>query len=206
MQGLTVQPAMEAELVVAVLAMKEAVYCAGMMGELGFEETFKCAPIQIDNTSALHVARNKTYSSRAKHVALRLFYVCEIIQQGEISIRFIPTEFNTADIETKFLSKHRLPVPHRVDQELQDLVDTLVSARRRPLQIKTRSKQVRWHHHRLGVDGLGRFWGRCTITIWIARKDMYISRGRTHSTVTCICFVVRGATRFLCTGGRQKGG
>ena len=31
-----------------------------MMGELGFEETFKCVPIHIDNTSALHVAGYKT--------------------------------------------------------------------------------------------------------------------------------------------------
>lgn len=45
-----------------------------MMRELGLEETFKCVPICIDNSSALHVAGNKTYSSRAKHVALRLFY------------------------------------------------------------------------------------------------------------------------------------
>ena len=52
------------------------------MGELGFEETLNCVPIHIDNV--LHVAGNKTYSSRAKHAALRLFYVLEIIQQGKI--------------------------------------------------------------------------------------------------------------------------
>ena len=66
---------------------------------------FKCVSIHIDNTSALHVAGNKTYSSRAKHVALRLFYVREIIQEGKISIQYIPTELNRRDIGTKFLSK-----------------------------------------------------------------------------------------------------
>ena len=91
----------------AALAMKGAVYCTGMMGEVGFEEMFKCVSIHIDNTSALHVAGNKTYSSRAKHVALRLFYVREIIQEGKISIHYIPTEFNIADMGTKFLNKHR---------------------------------------------------------------------------------------------------
>lgn len=39
-QGLAAQPTMEAELVAAALAM----------GELGFEETFMCVPIYIDNT------------------------------------------------------------------------------------------------------------------------------------------------------------
>ena len=107
MQGLTDQSTMEAELVAAALAMKEAVNCAGMMEELGFEETFKCVPVHIDNTSALHVAGNKTYSSRAKHVVLKVFYVHEIIQEGKVSIHYIPTQFNIPDIGTKFLSKDR---------------------------------------------------------------------------------------------------
>ena len=38
-QGLTAQSTMEAELVAAALRMKEAVYCVGMMGELGFKES-----------------------------------------------------------------------------------------------------------------------------------------------------------------------
>ena len=104
MQGLTAQSKMEVELVAAALAMKKAVYCAGMMGELGFEEMFKCVPIHIGNTSAPHVAGNKSYSSCAKHVALRLFYVLEMRQKGTISIHYIPTKFNIADIGTKFRS------------------------------------------------------------------------------------------------------
>lgn len=71
--GLTAQSTIEAELVAEELAMKKAVYWAGRMGELGFEETFKCVSIHIDKTSTLQVAGNKTYSSRAKHVALSLF-------------------------------------------------------------------------------------------------------------------------------------
>ena len=98
---------MEAELVAVALAMKDVIYCAGMMGELGFEETSKCAPIPVGNTSALHVARNKTYSSRANYVALRHFYVRDIIQDGKIPVHHVPTELNVADIGTKFLGKHR---------------------------------------------------------------------------------------------------
>ena len=107
MQGHTAQSTMLAELVAAALVMKEVIYLAGMMEELGFEETFKRVPIHIDNTSALHVTGNKTYSLLTKHVALRLFSVREIVEEGKISIRHIPTEFNTADIGTTLLSKHR---------------------------------------------------------------------------------------------------
>ena len=73
-QGLTAQSTMEAELVAAALTMKEAVFCSNMMLELGFKEGFGRAPFRIDNTSAQHVAGNRTYNPRAKHIALRYFF------------------------------------------------------------------------------------------------------------------------------------
>ena len=76
-------------------------------GEKGFEETFNCVPVHIDNASAPHVAGNKSYISRAKHVALRLFYVGDIIQEGKIAIYYVLTDLNVADIGTKLLSRHR---------------------------------------------------------------------------------------------------
>ena len=74
-QGLTAQSIMEAELVAAALTMKEAVFCSNMMLELGFKEGFGSVPLYIDNTSARHVAGNRTYGPRAKHIALRYFFV-----------------------------------------------------------------------------------------------------------------------------------
>lgn len=65
MQELTAQSTMEAELVVAELAMKEAVYFAGMMRQLGFEEVLECVPIHVGNNTALYVAGNKIYGVRA---------------------------------------------------------------------------------------------------------------------------------------------
>ena len=73
LQGLTAQSTMEAELAAAALAMKEAVFCSNIMSELGFDKSFGSVPLYIDNTSALHVAGNRTYSPRAKHIALRYF-------------------------------------------------------------------------------------------------------------------------------------
>ena len=70
---------MEAELVAAALAMKEAVFCSNMMKGLGFGPRFDSVPPYNDNTSALHVAGNRTYSSRVKHVALRYFFTQELI-------------------------------------------------------------------------------------------------------------------------------
>ena len=83
---------MEAELVAAALAMKEAVFCSNMMKELGFGTRFDSVPLYIDNTSALHVAGNRTYSSRVKHVALRRFFIQELVKEGRNTVKYVKTE------------------------------------------------------------------------------------------------------------------
>ena len=37
----------------------------------------------------------------------QLFYVRDILQEGNITIHFLPTELHVADIGEKILSKHR---------------------------------------------------------------------------------------------------
>ena len=75
LQGLTAQPTMEAELVAVALTMKkETVFCSNIMSELGFGESFGSVPLHIDNTSALHIAGNRTFSSRKAYRAEALFF------------------------------------------------------------------------------------------------------------------------------------
>ena len=84
LQGLTAQSTIEAEIVAAALAMKaEAVFSSNTMSGLGFGESFGSVPLHIDNTSALHVADNRTYSPRAKRIALRYFFVQELVEEGQ---------------------------------------------------------------------------------------------------------------------------
>ena len=86
LRGLTAQSTMEVELVVAALAMKEAVFCSKIMLELGLDESFGIVSLFIDNTSVLHVAGNCTYSPRAKYIALRYFFVQKLVKEGKVSI------------------------------------------------------------------------------------------------------------------------
>ena len=64
-------------------------------------------PLYIDNTSALHIAGNSTYSPHAKHVALNNFFVQEVVEVGKVSIHSVMTKDQLADLGTKYLSKHR---------------------------------------------------------------------------------------------------
>ena len=104
-QGLTAQSTMEEEFVAAALAMKEAVFCSNRMKELGFGTRFDSVPLYIDNTSALYVAGNRTFSSRVKHVARWYFFILELVKDGRITIKYVKTEDQLADIGTTHLGK-----------------------------------------------------------------------------------------------------
>ena len=91
----------------AALVMKKAVFCSNMMLELGFDKSFGSVPLYINNTSALHVAGNCTYNPRAKHIALRCFFVQELVEEGKVSIHYVKSKDQLADLDTKHHSKHR---------------------------------------------------------------------------------------------------
>ena len=92
LQGLTAESTMKAELVAAALIMKGSAFCSNMVLELGFDESFGSVPQYIDNMSALHVAGNRTYSSRAKRIALRYFFGQELVEDGKASIHYVNSE------------------------------------------------------------------------------------------------------------------
>ena len=79
-----------------------------MMAELGFGKLFESVPLFDDNTGALHIAGNSIYSSRMKHIALRFFYLKELVKDGKITIHHVATQKQLADVGTinKFLPKN----------------------------------------------------------------------------------------------------
>ena len=107
LQSLTDMSTMEAELVTAALAMKEVIFCTNIMTEVGFGSESRSAPLYIDNTATLNVTGNQTFSARTKYVALRFLYNHELMKEENISIHYVPTEDNLADIGTKHLNKQR---------------------------------------------------------------------------------------------------
>ena len=107
LQGPTAMSTMEAELVASALAMKEAVFCSNMLTELGFGKEFAQVPLYCDNAATLHALGNRSFSSRTKHITLRFFFIRELVTEGKISIHYIPTDDNPADIGTKHLNTHR---------------------------------------------------------------------------------------------------
>lgn len=67
-------------------------------------------PLYIGNTATHYVIGNRTYSARAKHAALRFFYIRDLAKEGNIfihCIHYVPTEQQLANIGTKHLKKQR---------------------------------------------------------------------------------------------------
>ena len=98
---------LKAELVAAAIAMKESRFCSNTIVELGFKEGFESVPVYIDNTSALHVVGNKTFSPREKHITLSYFFGQEIAKERNTTIHCVKTDHQLPDLWTNNLNKHR---------------------------------------------------------------------------------------------------
>lgn len=67
LKGVTAQSTVKEELLAAVPRMKGSMFCSNMMKWLELGTLFDNVSVYVDNTSAGHVAGNRTKSSRLKH-------------------------------------------------------------------------------------------------------------------------------------------
>ncbi|CAB1106136.1 unnamed protein product [Ectocarpus sp. CCAP 1310/34] len=105
-QTLTAQSTVEAKTQALSYSAREAVHISHFMTELNFK-TFESVPINSDSTGALTVvAGNAMHSQRTKHMALRYFFIRELVLRGQVTLHR-PSEHQLADIATKHLPKHR---------------------------------------------------------------------------------------------------
>ncbi|CAB4041487.1 Hypothetical predicted protein [Paramuricea clavata] len=60
---------------------------------------------QVDNQGAINLARNPVHHQRSKHIDTKYHFIRSEIQVGIISLKYVPTEDNIADVFTKPASK-----------------------------------------------------------------------------------------------------
>ena len=105
-QSIVAQFTVESELNVLSYKSKVAAYLSNFLNELTFKN-FNSVPIHYDSTGALTVAGNSTSSSRTKHIAVRFFFIREMVNNGNITLHHVPTGKMLADCATKHLAKVR---------------------------------------------------------------------------------------------------
>ena len=63
------------------------------------------SPIYCDNTSAINLSKNPTHHARTKHIDIKHHFLRDNISKEIISLEFINTENQIADILTKPLNQ-----------------------------------------------------------------------------------------------------
>jgi hypothetical protein len=101
-QKLVALSSTEAELEALKSATTAVQWTRDLLAELGYEQA-EATTVFEDNTSAIHLATRPGNWGRTKHFIVRFNYVKSMIEEHVISLRYIPTEAQLADILTKCL-------------------------------------------------------------------------------------------------------
>jgi hypothetical protein len=102
-QGSIAQSTVEAEYIVASAASREAVWLKKLLSDL-FNVELEPILIHCDNQSCIKLSENPVFHDRSKHIEMRYQYVRDMVQKNILSIQYVPTAEQTADILTKPLS------------------------------------------------------------------------------------------------------
>ncbi|MCO5574893.1 hypothetical protein L7F22_028687 [Adiantum nelumboides] len=102
----------ETEYKTVFTATVECVWLRRLMADLGVGQD-TANTIYTDSQSALTIARNPIFHARTKHIEVHYHYVRERISAGEISLAYVPTQDNLADLFTKALSHEKLEAFHK---------------------------------------------------------------------------------------------
>jgi hypothetical protein len=63
--------------------------------------------IHYDNTSAINISKNPFQHSRTKHIDIRPHFIRDLVESQVVSLSFIPTDSQLANILTKPLDGSR---------------------------------------------------------------------------------------------------
>jgi hypothetical protein len=92
----------EAEIIAASQAALETVYFRRLLDELGLAQD-GATPLHVDNSGAVELSRDRKSCNRSRHIDRRFFKVRELEAAGEVSVTYVPTANNHADVLTKHL-------------------------------------------------------------------------------------------------------
>src|SRR5882762_4938951 len=94
----------EAEYIAQSHAAKEALWLRTFIGELRGKPT-QPLTIHCDNQGAIALSKDNKFHARTKHIDIRHHFIREAIEDWKLSVVYIPTDDNPADIFTKPLAK-----------------------------------------------------------------------------------------------------
>eukprot|EP00253_Pinus_taeda_P016228 PITA_16228 len=97
----------EAEYVAATAAACQAVWMRRMLRSLWQEKT-KGTMIFCDKSSAIALSKNFVFHKRMKHIDIKIHYIREFVNNGEIILKHCKTQEQVVDILTKPLGQKKI--------------------------------------------------------------------------------------------------
>ena len=94
----------EAEYVALGDGISEALFVKGVLSFIIPSISENCIKVFVDNDGAISLANNPLRSARAKHIDVRFHFIRELTRSKTISIEYVPTKEQRADILTKALT------------------------------------------------------------------------------------------------------
>jgi len=105
-QSLIALSTAKAEYIAMAHATKELLWIRSFISEV-IHPLSVPTTLLVDNQSAIALARNGLYSPRTKHIALRYHFIREVISHENLTLQWIDTHSNIADMFTKSLNTHK---------------------------------------------------------------------------------------------------
>lgn len=97
----------EAEYMALCAAVQEAICLRRLLEDLGQQQESPTT-IYEDNQGCIALSKNPVYHKRSKHIDIRYHFTREKVESGEITLEYVATEQQLADILTKPLPSHRV--------------------------------------------------------------------------------------------------
>jgi len=95
----------EAEYVAAASCCSQALWMQTQLRDYGY--TFNKIPILCDNKSAIAISANPVQHSKTKHIDIRYHFLKHHVEEGNVEMYFVNTQFQLADLFTKALDEKR---------------------------------------------------------------------------------------------------
>ncbi|KAJ9552816.1 LOW QUALITY PROTEIN: hypothetical protein OSB04_016861 [Centaurea solstitialis] len=96
----------EAEYRAIAVTTCEIVWLSWLLVDMGVDVS-QPTPLHYDNKSVMQIAKNSVFHERTKHIEINCYFTRQHLQLGTISLPFIPSALQIADIFTKALSTSR---------------------------------------------------------------------------------------------------
>ena len=102
-QSSVAQSTTEAEYVATASCCSQLLWMTYTMSDFG--EECSQVPLFCDSTNAISVAKNPVLHSKTKHIEVRYHFLRDKVEKGNISLSYVPTQDQLADIFTKPLDQ-----------------------------------------------------------------------------------------------------